>query len=70
MTQEELDALMGGDIDLETLDSESLEEETAETAETAEEETSKLSDKVAMLNFEDYKVSASHLWPPSTTYRG
>ena len=65
MTQEELDALMGGDIDLETLDSESLEEETAETAETEEEEeTSKLSEKEAMLNFEDYKVSASHLWPP------
>jgi len=54
MTQEELDALMGGDVDLDAADEEeaTVEEETAPVEEDEEP------------NAEDYKVSATHNWPP------
>ncbi len=60
MTQEELDALMNEDIDL---------DEAAETEEAVEETTSAedaSADKDTPYNpsAEDYKVSATHNWPP------
>jgi len=63
MTQEELDALMSADISVDELDegTEEVLEETAavedeiENNETASDEQSEL---------EDYKVSATHNWPP------
>lgn len=54
MTQEELDALMGGDVDLDAVDTE--EEVTAEEPSTPSEEEDH--------NADDYKVSATHNWPP------
>ncbi|PHR58462.1 MAG: chemotaxis protein [Arcobacter sp.] len=53
MTQEELDALMGGDVDLEALEDESSEKE----------EESPSTDELEH-NADEYKVSASHKWPP------
>jgi len=57
MTQEELDALMSEDVDLDEIaDSEEPEEE-AVSAEAPDEEPYQAS-------AEDYKVSATHNWPP------
>ncbi len=55
MTQEELDALMSGDVDLDELEEESTqdESESAETTQTKEEHDA-----------EEYTVSASKNWPP------
>lgn len=55
MTQEELDALMGEDVDLDDMEEEavSAEEEPAPTEEEHYEPTA-----------EEYKVSATHNWPP------
>ncbi len=55
MTQEELDALMGGDVDLDDLEEESSEEGIG----SAEGEDEHYEPKA-----EDYKVSATHNWPP------
>jgi len=57
MTQEELDALMGGDVDLDAIEEESTPAE--EESNTPGEE-----DEHYEPNAEDYKVSASHNWPP------
>ncbi len=56
MTQEELDALMSEDVDLNEL---SEDEGTAE-----KEPDSKAQDEKAEHLAEDYKVSATHNWPP------
>jgi len=54
MTQEELDALMDGDVDLDEVSEEPPEETDASTG--AEED--------AEPTAEEYKVSATHKWPP------
>ena len=54
MTQEELDALMGEDVDLDTVDTE--EEVTAEESSVPSEDEEH--------NAEEYKVSATNNWPP------
>ncbi len=59
MTQEELDALMSGDVDLDELEEESTQDESksAETTQSKEElETEH--------DAEEYTVSASKNWPP------
>ena len=55
MTQEELDALMGGDVDLDDI----TEEETP-----AEEAAADSEDVPYEPSAEEYKVSATHNWPP------
>lgn len=55
MTQEELDALMSEDVDL---------DEIAEVEEPAMEETSAGEEEQHEQRAEDYKVSATHNWPP------
>ena len=55
MTQEELDALMGGDVDL---------DEIAEEATSEEASTPPVDEEELEPNADDYKVSASHNWPP------
>lgn len=60
MTQEELDALMNADIDLDELDDEEASSE--ESAAVEEEVQSEESEED--LDAEDYKVSASKNWPP------
>ena len=57
MTQEELDALMSGDLDLESLEEEETEEEVAEEEPEAEDD-----DEV-----ERYRASARHTMPPPAT---
>ena len=59
MTQEELDALMSGDVDLDEAQDELAEEESGETGSTPEEEEG-TDDHVA----DEYTVSASKNWPP------
>ncbi|MEA3373415.1 MAG: chemotaxis protein [Campylobacterota bacterium] len=62
MTQEELDALMNGDMDLDTLEEEGAEEETVSALdEIAEDESQQ--EKVSE-DAETYRVSATHNWPP------
>lgn len=54
MTQEELDALMSGDVDLDEISEEADEELDTSIGEEEDPEP----------NAEDYKVSATHNWPP------
>lgn len=63
MTQEELDSLMSGDLDL---DDASLTGEDSEKAEseTQESEKSKSSDEDFETSEEGYRVSADRFWPP------
>jgi chemotaxis regulatin CheY-phosphate phosphatase CheZ len=64
MTQEELDALMNGDVDIDALE-DGEDEEIAETAEEqpADEEDSSSYDTDGH-TVEDYRVSATNNWPP------
>lgn len=60
MTQEELDALMNADIDLDELD----DEEASSEESAAVEEEVQSDESEEGLDAEDYKVSASKNWPP------
>ncbi len=60
MTQEELDALMNGDMDLESMEEEVAEEEESST-EDASDETS---EDEGNMNPDEYRVSATSNWPP------
>ncbi len=60
MTQEELDALMNADID--ALDEEEVSSEEPAPIDEQDEEIEEL--KKEDVNAEEYKVSASHNWPP------
>ena len=61
MTQEELDALMSGDMDFD----DATEEPEAEIAETKEEEEAEASDEpYNEIDPKNYRVSAMHSWPP------
>jgi len=55
MTQEELDALMNADVDLDELD---------EFEEPAKEESSVIEDQDKEASADEYKVSATQKWPP------
>ncbi|MFZ2889233.1 chemotaxis protein [Sulfuricurvum sp.] len=61
MTQEELDALMSGDIDLDEAYDES---ETAVSEEKITEEAPVISEQYEEENPANYRVSAMHSWPP------
>ena len=58
MTQEELDALMSGDVDLDNMEEESTEVVESEAQKLTKEETDIQHDA------EEYTVSASKNWPP------
>jgi len=62
MTQEELDALMNADID--ELDEEEASSEEPVSIEEQSKEESSAESKDEDVNADDYKVSASHNWPP------
>ncbi len=68
MTQEELDALMNGDMDLEALEAEADEETAEASQEGADEEPSEeetpAEEPYNETNPEKYRVSATHNWPP------
>ncbi len=55
MTQEELDALMSADVDL---------DELVEAEEPAEEVSQTQEEPESAISAEEYKVSATHNWPP------
>jgi len=59
MTQEELDALMSGDVDLDEAEEETTEEESVETASQEAEETFEENPDA-----DDYTVTADTKWPP------
>lgn len=61
MTQEELDALMGGDIDLDEL-SEEVASDESESSETEPDEAS--GEEESEADLKTYKVSATNHWPP------
>ena len=63
MTQEELDALMNADIDIDDLDEEAVASHEDESAEEASEAGSDETELVAE-SADEYKVSASKNWPP------
>ena len=68
MTQEELDALMAGDLDeelavledLEELSSEDVSEENAET----DQEAPEAEESIVVIDTHNFKVDASQQWPP------
>jgi hypothetical protein len=60
MTQEELDALMSGDMDLD-LDEIQKEDETSANVESIYEEEEEL---LSEMDPDNYRVSAVHSWPP------
>ncbi len=63
MTQEELDALMSGDMDLDALEEEAAEETVAASEEIAEEEHDSPRELTAA-DADTYRVSATSNWPP------
>lgn len=67
MTQEELDALMNGDMDLEALEAEAEEEAVEASEEEVEEAPEEAPSSDEPYNERDpdkYRVSATHNWPP------
>jgi len=63
MTQEELDALMNGDMDLDAVEEETVEETAAASEEIADEEDGS-EHELAEEDAESYRVSATSSWPP------
>ena len=64
MTQEELDALMNGDVDIDALEDGGDEESAGTDEEEAVEETEEQSYQTDGHTVEDYRISATHSWPP------